>query len=121
MGEPQTDLTGIHILIVEDDFFIADDMAQAFEQLGAQIVGPVSTIREALLLLGTADGIDAAVLDVDLHGEMSFPVADALKARGVPFVFATGYDRWVVPEKYQDVRRCEKPVTPAKIAQALVG
>jgi two-component SAPR family response regulator len=119
-AKPQ-DLIGCRIMIVEDEYMIADDMVQAFKKSGAVIIGPVPSVDRALALLRATDRIDGAVLDINLQGENVFPIADELKARGVPFVFATGYDRWVVPEPYQDAPHCEKPVAPERVAYALFG
>lgn len=108
------------VLIVEDEYFLADDMAQVLRKLGAQVVGPAPSTDQALALL--ADGsVDAAILDINLKGQMVFPVADALREQGVPFVFATGYDAAAVPELYKDVPRWEKPFKPEDLARALPG
>ena len=106
------------VLIVEDEYFLADDMAQVLQRLGASVVGPVQTPDNALALLAD-EPVDAAILDINLKGEMVFPVADALREQGVPFVFATGYDEAVVPEAYKDVPRWEKPFKPEDLAKAL--
>jgi CheY-like chemotaxis protein len=106
------------VLIVEDEYFLADDMAQALEKLGAQVVEPVPTTGAALELLSDKP-VDAAILDINLKGQMVFPVADTLREQGVPFVFATGYDENAVPEDYRDVPRCEKPFRPEDLAKAL--
>jgi len=108
------------VLIVEDEYFLADDMAQALEKLGAQVVGPVQTTDKALAVL-TDEPVDAAVLDINLKGETVFPLADALRDKGVPFVFATGYDAHSVPDAYRDVPRWEKPFNPNDLATALPG
>jgi CheY-like chemotaxis protein len=113
-----TVLSGRRVLVVEDEFFLADDMAHALRALGAEVSGPVPTSDQALALLA-AEPIDAAVLDMNLKGRMVFPVADALRERGIPFVFATGYDQSAVPAAYQDVPRWEKPFDPHKLSRAL--
>ena len=107
------------VLLVEDDYVIVTDMARSLEADGAEVVGPASTVADALALVAQTPRLDAAVLDISLHGEMVFPVADALAARGVPFVFATGYDQDMVPSRYAGIVLCEKPVEPAAIARAL--
>jgi CheY-like chemotaxis protein len=106
------------VLVVEDEYFIADDMARALQKLGAEVVGPVPT-RDKALALVEAGRVDAAVLDINLRGQTVFPVADALRERGVPFVFATGYDPSTVPAEYQDVPRWEKPFDPQVLAKML--
>ncbi|GJE45737.1 response regulator [Methylobacterium soli] len=114
-------LTGRRILLVEDEYFLADDLRRLFEASGAEVIGPVARLQEALdLVTGTAR-IDGAVLDINLWDEMAYPVADALHDRNVPFVFATGYDKGVIPRRYEAVRRCEKPVEPIEVARALFG
>lgn len=112
-------LAGRRVLLVEDDYMIADVLCQELEGAGAEILGPVPDVQAALELLAAGGAIDAAVLDVNLGGEMVWPVADALLARGVPFVFATGYDRAAIPARYARVACCEKPVGPDAIARAL--
>lgn len=114
-------LTGRRILVAEDDYMIAQELVRTFQRLGAEIVGPAPTVARALALLETGGPLDGAVLDINLRDEMVFPVAEALGARGVPFVFATGYDHSVIPEGYHSIVRCEKPADPVKVARALFG
>ncbi|MEH3118541.1 MAG: response regulator [Methylorubrum populi] len=114
-------LSGRHVLVVEDEYFIADDMRRVFEESGARVIGPVGSVDDALAMVAQASRIDGAVLDIDLREAMVFPVADALKARGVPFVFATGYEDDAVPSRLRDVLHCEKPIEPIRLAQALFG
>lgn len=116
-----TALAGRRVLVVEDEYFIAEEIKQTFEASGAEVLGPVSTVQAALGLLDQTPELDGAVLDLNLRGEMAYPVADALIARGVPFVFATGYDAVYIPARYRAVTRCEKPVEVRHIAQALFG
>jgi CheY-like chemotaxis protein len=114
-------LSGRHVLVAEDEYFIADDLARAFEACGARILGPVATVQDALALVEASDRIDCAVLDINLQGEMVYPLADALQRRRVPFVFATGYNGAMIDKRYIGVHRCEKPVSPAAIAKALLA
>ena len=117
---PFEDLRGRRLLVVEDDYGIANDMARFLDDAGAEVVGPAGTVEDALELVESeATALDAAALDINLHGERVYPVADALAARGVPFVFATGYDAQVIPEAYAGVPRLEKPVDRAQLARAL--
>lgn len=114
-------LAGCRVLIVEDDFFIAEDLADAFRAQGAVILGPVSGIDAALALIEAAPGPDAAVLDLNLGVVMSYPIADALMRRRVPFVFTTGYDASAILPHYRSVPRCEKPVDLAQVTRMLRG
>ena len=83
------------------------------------MLGPVARVSDALSLLGADGMLDGAILDVNLGGEKAFPVADALKARGIRFVFSTGYDEWALPDAYKDVPRCEKLIDMRRLAQTL--
>lgn len=112
-------LSGLRVLVVEDEFFIADDLLQALQELDAEVLGPVQTKGQALTLLSRSDRIDFAILDVNLHGEADFCVADALAARGIPFVMATGYARETLPSRFRDVPYWEKPFDPTALARAL--
>lgn len=107
------------MLVVEDEYFLADDIVRILVRLGAEVVGPIATRDDALACLGGGEHLDAAVLDINLRGETCYPIANALRARGVPFVFATGYDRAVVPAAYQDVPRWEKPFDPDFLVRVL--
>jgi CheY-like chemotaxis protein len=114
-----TALSGRRLLIVEDEYTVATDLARDFEEAGAHIIGPAGSVRDALHLLSGHGDIDGAVLDIQLHEETVFPVADALMQRGVPFVFATGYESWVIPQHYSGIPRCEKPVEAAQVSRLL--
>ena len=104
------------ILIVEDDYFIAEDLRRSFQKSGAEVIGPVPTAEEAVELLSKTLDLDGAVLDINLDTDGPvFPIADALAARNVPFVFATGYDGDIIPDRFAGVRRFEKPCDPVMI------
>lgn len=115
------DLRGRRLLVVEDEYFLAADVADNLKANGAEVIGPVGDIDDALDLIDDTERLDGAVLDLNLRGEMAFPVADALLERGVPFVFATGYDQGVIPTRYRAIARCEKPIDVPRIARALFG
>lgn len=113
-------LAGYRVLIVEDEAMIAMDMAQLLGAMGAEVIGPVASVEDALaLIVDAAIRIDRAVLDINLRGQQGFAVADALLARGVPFVFATGYDTNAVPARHAAVPLIDKPIDPALLAAAL--
>jgi CheY-like chemotaxis protein len=113
-------LAGKRILVVEDDYLVAMDIVRALERAGAEVIGPASAVEAALAALEQTV-LDGAILDINLGGEMAFPVADALMARGIPFIFATGYDAQVIPLRFTDVKRCEKPMASEQICAALFG
>ena len=97
------------VLVAEDEYLLADALAEALMAPGVQVVGPVGGLAEALALVATVP-IDGAVLDINLRGEMVFPLADALAASGVSYVFATGYGHESIPERYRYVPTLSKPV-----------
>ncbi|MBW6527669.1 response regulator [Sphingomonas sp. RHCKR7] len=111
-------LAGRRILVVEDEYFIASDLRRALGAEQAVVIGPVSSLA-AGLELAERDGIDAALLDVNLEGDSSLAIADRLAARGVPFVFVTGYDDWALPDAYRHVRRVPKPFAVPTVLDAL--
>ncbi len=117
-----TQLRGRRVLVVEDNFLIAGAVCDALEAIGAVSLGPIGQVDEALRFLAASrGGIDFAVLDVDLHGEKSYPIADALVARGLPFVFTTGYSADAVDAAYRDYPRCNKPFNERDLFAALLA
>ncbi|CAN7628820.1 response regulator [Neorhizobium sp. LjRoot104] len=111
---------GKRILIVEDEYFLADETRQKLEDLGATVVGPTGSMQEALDLIDQQQ-VDAAILDIQLGEELIFPVANELEARDINFVFATGYDPADIPMKYTGFALCEKLTELENIAAALFG
>lgn len=114
-------LSNCHVLVAEDEYFLAADLVHALEREGAAIVGPVPSVADALALIASAQQIDAAILDINLAGEMIFPAADALIERDVPFVFATGYDAYAIPPRFADVQRFEKPLKSENVTKMLAS
>ena len=114
-------LAGLTVLIVEDEFFIAHEIASALLASGVHVVGPVGSVEAALDLIEGGPALDAAVLDVDLMGKKVFPVADTLADRLTPYVFATGYDPDVIPERHRRATRITKPATVEQIMSALIA
>lgn len=121
MTMPKQSLQGCRILIVEDEYLIAEVLSYDLEDAGAVVVGPVGSVAAALDLIHSESCIDAAVLDMNLQGERAYPVADLLMARSVPFLFTTGYDSKQVPPPYESVPRCEKPMTGDKVIETIKG
>lgn len=106
------------ILIVEDEYFIADDMRLVVEGAGGIVVGPFAELDDVLGHAGAR--VDAAVLDINVKGMLSFDLADRLRRRGVPFCFATGYDGEILPERFSQVLRIEKPFDGPELIKELV-
>jgi DNA-binding response OmpR family regulator len=107
------------VLVVEDEFLIADSLATALLAAGLEVVGPAYSMAEALRHVECAAGINGAILDINLKNELAFPVADALSSRQIPFLITTGYDRQQLEGKYEEIARFEKPFDPAKVVAEL--
>lgn len=106
------------VLIVEDEPMIAMVIEDSVETLGFEVVGPVAQRDEALAL--AKDGaFDCAVLDVNIRGGNSYDVADLLLARGCPFVLATGYSDWSIPQHLVGEKRLAKPYSSRQIEDEL--
>jgi DNA-binding response OmpR family regulator len=112
-------LAGRRVLIVEDEYLLADDFRQILADHGAEVLGPVATLGEGLDIIESDDQIDSAVLDVQLRGEEVFAISAALKSRKIPFVFTTGFGEAKIPTEYWDVPRLEKPFELGALIAAL--
>ena len=103
-------LRGKRVLIVEDEYLIAQDLAEALRAAGAEVAGPVGSATDAERILDGGTPPDLALLNVRLRGGTVFALADKLDQAGVPFVFVSGYDSSSLPERFKDRPRVEKPV-----------
>jgi PAS domain S-box-containing protein len=113
-------LHGLRVLLVEDELLLTMMVEAMLERAGAQVIGPAVTVMEACSLI-EAQPLDVAVLDVNLAEELVTPVADLLRARGVPFLFATGYaTAATIPARYRDVLCVSKPYRAERLRQALL-
>jgi CheY-like chemotaxis protein len=112
-----TGLTGLRVLVVEDEPVVAMCLEDILEELGCVTIGPASRLAEGLEL-AERGALDAAILDINLFGERSTPIAEALRARGVPFVFASGYGS---PPEGFGAAMIGKPYRAAEIDAALRG
>jgi CheY-like chemotaxis protein len=111
---------GRRILVVEDVLLIAELLVDQLVAWGFEVVGPAGRLAQALQL-AAARPLDCALLDVNLAGEYCFPVADALRARGIPFLFVTGYDEDIIPLGYRFVPRLQKPLEVAQLARMIAA
>jgi DNA-binding response OmpR family regulator len=112
-------LAGYRVLLVEDNFNIARALARALEMHGAEIVGPVGTVKDAMARIGNGEHIDGALLDINLQGESSYPVVEALQSKAVRVIFLTGYDETSIPSGYRGVPCLQKPVNIARLVRVL--
>lgn len=106
------------ILIVEDEMLVAMFIEDMVGDLGHQVVGPVMRLETALAAAENED-IDLAILDINLAGKQSFPVAGRLTERGIPFVFASGYGAAGLVEPYRDAPVLQKPFELPQMASIL--
>ena len=119
MIDPALSLDGRRILIVEDEYLIAMEVKRWLQRAGAEVIGPVPTVERALNLIQD-DGIDAAVLDLNLGGRATaFPIADRLGKLGVPHLFATGEVQVSQGTGYEDRPYLPKPFQEAELVRAV--
>lgn len=115
-------LRGLRLLVVEDEALVAMLVEDMLTDLGCVVVGVAGSVAKGLAVVGSEEvSFDGAVLDVNLGGEKVFPVADALAARGVPFVFATGYGAAGVAGRYAKAPVIAKPFGLPDLEAALAA
>lgn len=107
-------LSGNRILVVEDEAIVAMALTDLLHELGFKVVGPFGNLGDAATATGTAN-FDAAILDVNLDGQMIYRVADVLSKRGVPFVFVTGYGPEGISSRFKHIPVIPKPIEREKI------
>ena len=107
-------LEGRRILVVEDEFLLALEVEAALASFGCFVAGPFAKLGKAMVA-ARATRLDGAVLDINLNGEMVYPLAEFLDMAGVPFVFLTGYVPTDLPERFRRFRRLQKPLHAEKL------
>lgn len=114
-------LSGLRVLIVEDEFMIADFIEDLLESFGCEVVGAVATIEDALAVI--KDGaLQGVMLDANLHGDSSAPIADALLGMDIPFVVVTGYGGLALPDEALDrAPRLNKPFSSTELEATLIA
>ena len=111
-------LEGVRILVVEDDYLIAQLLDEMLRPTGCVVLGPLPRLADALDA-ARRETCDVAVLDVNLGGERVYPVAEVLSGRNVPFVFVTGYSSGALPREYAEQPRLGKPFKAEQLIRAL--
>ncbi len=111
-------LSGVRAVLIEDEAQVAFLIEAMLADLGCEPVGVAARVSEALALIA-ATSFDVALLDLNLAGELSYPVADQLAAQGKPFVFVTGYGPSGLPPQHRAVPVVTKPFRGKDIAEAL--
>jgi CheY-like chemotaxis protein len=112
------DFNGSRILVVEDNFLAAEVVRDMLESSGCKVIGPVGRVADGLRL-AEQEELDGAVLDINLNGDWCFPIAQALRQRGIPFIFLTGYDDAAIPTELRPVRRLGKPIVGQQLIDVL--
>ena len=103
-------IVGKRVLVVEDEFLVSLTTIDFLESFGCEVVGPAASIVAAMQFAHT-ESLDAAVLDINISGEMIWPVAEELQRRNVPFLFLSAYpERNVIPAQFAAVPRLGKPL-----------
>lgn len=114
------DLTGLKLLIVEDETLVAMLLEDIVAEAGGTVVGTASRVMHAIEMVNDKTlRIDLAILDVNVGGEEVFPVAEALALRNVPFAFATGYENASLPEKWRVRPMLQKPFSEEQVLRLL--
>ncbi len=118
-GRVAVQISGRRILLVEDEPLVAMMMSQMIGDLGATVIGPFGTVSEALA--ASSDDLDAAVLDINVAGELVYPLAERLATSGTPMVFLTGYDAKSVDDRFIQADVLTKPIAEADLASCLAS
>ncbi|MEE2859662.1 MAG: response regulator [Pseudomonadota bacterium] len=109
------------IMIVEDEYWTARDLAAEARDRGIIVAGPTSSIPDAINLLKGSRSPDAAILDVQLRADEVFPLADMLRGADIPFVFATGYEKHELPDRFADIPHIVKPFLSGDCIEAALA
>jgi len=114
-------LSNRRVLVVEDEYFIADEIRLGLVDLGAEVLGPFADVQHAAVFLGDGTPIDVALLDINVRSEMVFPLARALRSRGIPVVFTTGYGKAAIAPEFQEIELWQKPLDLPTALPRLAG
>jgi CheY-like chemotaxis protein len=118
-SEHNPQLKDLRVLVVEDEALIALQLEDMLVELGCAVIGPASRVGRALELLD-GEPVEAAVLDLNIAGELVYPVADELRSRGLPYIFVTGYGTSGLSEPYRSRPILEKPFARRELLRAML-
>jgi CheY-like chemotaxis protein len=118
-GAASAPVDGNRLLLIEDEALVGMMMKDTLSELGFQVIGPYSTVADATAAIVEED-FNAAILDVNLDGELAYPLADMVAARGVPFVFVTGYSADGIDGRYAHVPVLQKPIERQQLERMFV-
>jgi len=107
-GSETTKTKKLRFLLIEDEALILLNLKSALKELGWEVSGTAAKIDAAMKVARTGS-FDAAIIDINLDGSMTYPVADILRERAIPFAFTTGYGRTAIDNAYSDVPVLQKP------------
>lgn len=113
------DLNGVKVFVVEDESLVAMQLEDMLDDLGCLVVGTAMRVSGAHRLIDSGIEIDVAILDVNIGGETVYPVAERMREAGIPIVFATGYGRCGVEERWHDCPILQKPYTIQQIEASI--
>lgn len=111
-------MKGLRILLVEDEFFLACSLEEELRSYGCAVIGPFADVTAAAEAVGR-ERFDFAILDINLNGEMAYPLADALSDLGIPFLFLSGYSRSNLPERFRASPQVSKPYDPTVLMREI--
>ncbi|TVQ59795.1 MAG: response regulator [Phycisphaerales bacterium] len=121
LTEADKTLAGLRILVVEDNFLVASALARRLTSWGCVVLGPVGSVEEGRQLLKSSERLNGGILDINITGGTSAPIAQEMESRGCPFFFITGYaSPMALPEHLKSHRRLQKPLDEATLRSAIV-
>lgn len=113
-------LSGQRVLVLEDDFYLAQDATTALREAGAEVIGPFAKSADAMAAFNS-QSLTAAMLDINLGAGPTFELASAMREAGTPFIFVTGYDKAAIPAEFAEVLRLEKPINSRDLIRAVAA
>lgn len=122
-ADPSEDqpMNGRTVLIVEDECLVGEDLAEALREAGAEVIGPVETLPQAMRIVQKGNALDCALLDIDLDGVAVFPLVGELRTAGAGILFLTGVRCDSIPKEFADVACISKPIAAVRVVRELTA